>query len=265
MTTPLLRRWVDLNAYHAIIDQSKATGAGLALLLVMCRYLDPDGVCRASIPELAAASHASDRAIQKIRARLVVDAELLPIESGGGGRDHTGGYRIAAVSVVLPVSKRSPVSNRKVLKEEKEERESTLSLSIQTESESVLPKKKPPQPTEHMLWPVIQPSDSAAMLEKHAGWWNVVCRACWDRTIPELDKQGFELAMAAFQHIGGAVRVRPLQEKNEHDASFARREFLKYLTHHDPAYPQAVGQIVDEALGPAKLPGQAKAAGARGS
>ncbi|HYR91924.1 MAG TPA: hypothetical protein VE422_48210 [Terriglobia bacterium] len=54
---PLIGRWVYLDVYHAILDRSKATGAGLALLLAMARHLNAKGECWASVPTLAVTSN----------------------------------------------------------------------------------------------------------------------------------------------------------------------------------------------------------------
>jgi hypothetical protein len=109
-------RWVNLDVYNAILDNSHASGSGLALLLVMAGHCDEEGICKASVPTLAKDCHVSDRAVQDARAKLLEQGELELLKFGGGNnKQDTARLRI---SCFRPVKKASPVQTSSPVKKD---------------------------------------------------------------------------------------------------------------------------------------------------
>jgi hypothetical protein len=148
------KRWVNLEIHNAILDHSKASGAGLALLLVMADHCNDKGECWASVATLRDDLHLkSDRGVQKLRQQLIKDRELQVIESGGGAQ--TAGHRIRCLDRVVnnrsPVKKRSPVSKVTPVSKSSFTGEETFTTPVNKRSSPLLinkliNKKNPPTP-----------------------------------------------------------------------------------------------------------------------
>ncbi len=99
------------------------------------------------------------------------------------------------------------------------------------------------------------------ILDKHAEMWTAAVHFAEGFPLPHKfeEPDPRQLMNAGVIHVGGWTRFKGFRQRPQ-DASFARDEFLKYLLHHDPAYEEAVGRVVEESLAAPK-----EKAGARGS
>jgi hypothetical protein len=94
------------------------------------------------------------------------------------------------------------------------------------------------------LWLAPQPDATAKILEKHAEWWTVAVHFSDGFPLPdkvESDPEAKQLLNAGVTHVGGWTRFRGFR-----DASFAHDEFLKFMRNKDPAYAEAIRQVVHE-------------------
>ena len=55
---------VNIAVYNAVLERSRATGAGLAFLLVLAKWADDSGVCYPSLQTLATTLHVTTRQVQ---------------------------------------------------------------------------------------------------------------------------------------------------------------------------------------------------------
>ncbi len=86
---------VNIAVYNAILERSKAKGAGLAFLLVLAKWSDETGACYPSLRTLASKLHVTIREVQRVEHNLIVQKELtVDTRTGPQGVNQ---YRICCV------------------------------------------------------------------------------------------------------------------------------------------------------------------------
>jgi hypothetical protein len=163
-STSTSRERVNIAVYHAILENSKATGHHLALLLVLAKWADNKGECFPSVPTLAKYCHCSVRTIQRLVVELVANREL-QVEKGGGSHKATNLYRILAVrgpvTYLSPVTLLSPVTKRARTGDKSGKRRVTTVSPKEALEESVKKKTRArAKGKPRTLWPAEQPDVS---------------------------------------------------------------------------------------------------------